>query len=208
MAPGIAAVCAADAGRPTPSASPGTQADPAAWEQTDVAAAGLALRFPPDWTAIDLTAEDIDRLLGEIGEANPELLGYLQSFLQAGNAIALVAFAPIRPSDPFAGNINVIRQDHPGLSPDAIRDITVAQLKGLPNLLGEIAAEAAVVDGLPAFRLVYGLSLVAPGGAAVEYCVDQYLAVSDDALWVVTFSDDKRAASLFEAIIGTVELSA
>lgn len=48
------------------------------------------------------------------------------------------------------------------------------------------------------------MSLTQPDGSSPVYCVDQFAAVTDTALWSVTYTDDVRTPGLFERIIGTL----
>jgi len=185
----------------------GAPAVPMGWQLVSMPAAGFMMSFPPDWTVIDLTAGDVDLLLEELSSGNPALAAVTRSFLESGQAISLLAAAPLGVGDEFLDSVNVIRSGNTGLSPGAIGDLTVAQLKGLPNIRGEIWSEEAVVAGAPGLHLGYGVSLFSADSPGVDYCVEQYVAVTDEMLWVFTYSYQDPSSAVFDEVARTIELT-
>lgn len=81
----------------------------------EIKAAGFQLAVPDDWTPVDLTAENIDKMIDEAAKANEGVRMQAAQFKQlaTNGMVKLMVFGQVDPTGPFAENLNVVVTDSP-----------------------------------------------------------------------------------------------
>lgn len=193
--------------RPTPTPSP---SGPVRYDRSGD---GYALSLPASWLVLDLSAGDLDALVTQLGQTQPQLAGFLRAYLglTGGRGFSLLGLdlAPERLTGGLPPNVNVVVQPSLGLSLDFFAQITVGALQRLPGISGPVQQERVALPAGEAFKASYGVS-AGPPGAEVRTAVVHYLIVSGGRAYVVTFTtreeDLARDSPVFDAIVRSLEL--
>jgi hypothetical protein len=167
-----------------------TEAEPPEVELPDgwqlVEGDGVLMGVPSSWTVLDLEEGDLEELLDEIIEANPDLdsalTGQVRGLLGRGALLFAVDFGP----EGYADNVNVIRV--PGRAPSDPSMLESTATAGIGMLGGEVTGTRTV--SLPAgdaLRVEYEVPFGMPDGSSIDiHGVQHYILA--DASYVLTVS--------------------
>jgi hypothetical protein len=147
---------------------------------------GVLMGVPESWTALDLEEGDLEELLDEIIEANPDLdsalTGQVRGLIGRGAVLFAVDFGLTE----YADNANVIRV--PGRAPSDPAMLESTATAGIGMLGGEVIDTRTV--SLPAgdaLRVEYEVPFGMPDGTSVDiHGVQHYILA--DASYVLTVS--------------------
>lgn len=159
------------------------------WQLFDKPEDGFAIALPPTWTQIDVDQATLDETLSELRGSNPELADVVSGQMSAILANDLIKFWGFDVSPEGAGvNLNLIRQDIPiAVTLDDYMEVNVQQIEALPYIKAPVAQEATTLGGQEGSRLQYDQTLQF-GDQSVTQTVTQYITVTDDAAYVLTFT--------------------
>ncbi|HVL38658.1 MAG TPA: hypothetical protein VM328_04625 [Fimbriimonadaceae bacterium] len=153
---------------------------------TDHRAGSVSISLPNEWTMIDLTRDDIERILAEVTQKEPQMANLMQMVKMAGDRVQfkLVAMAPKAEGAPGASNVNVVQEKLPGsASLEEVAAPTLQLLKQTQPGKEILSSEVAIAAG-PAMRFEYDTPAAAPGAARTI----TYLLVRGEAAYSVTFT--------------------
>ncbi len=151
------------------------------------------IAYPPDWLALDLTAEEWQTLLQQVEDANLRglLTDQVKSMIASNTAVLITQVVPeqVAGNQPFVSNLNVIRTTIPAnIDQDTLLQAVVANLKQIPGLRLE-SLNRGNIRGYPAAAVLYTYPL---GGQADRvYPVvgwQVYVRPQPDTLFVLTFT--------------------
>lgn len=97
------------------------------WET--VTTSGFSVSVPEAWTPIDLSAENLDKILEEAGNQNAAFKATMPQVKQmaASGAVKLLVLAEADPNGVFAENMNVVRVEAQGEPTQAILETSYRQ---------------------------------------------------------------------------------
>lgn len=161
---------------------------PAGWTLTSVTADGYSIATPQDWTPVALGGQNIDAMIADLQKTNPEMAGLLQQAKDSGQVFSFMAIT----TDPaligdtgFAPNVNVIVGDSLGYGSDFIATASVAQLRKLTSLEGDVEDIAyALPADASAHRLRYHLKF----SAALTTVATVYVITNGSKVYDITVS--------------------
>jgi len=194
---------------PTGTVSPaGTATVPAGWLKRETA--NLVIWLPANWEALEVTQTDAETLFGDFQKRNPDHAKVIGN-AQALQGVSLWAFNT-RSAEPgpwtgqggLVDNLNIRRTPLGGQTPtvQSVLDAIVSQYRQLGFTVHQSAADLRI-GGRPAGRIEYNFPVTAANGQQISAEGVQYLAISDTALWVLSFTagPGQKAilASVFEA---------
>jgi hypothetical protein len=147
---------------------------------------GVLMGVPESWTALDLEEGDLEELLDEIIEANPDLDSALTGQVRGLIGRGAVLFAVDFGLTDYADNANVIRV--PGRAPSDPAMLESTATAGIGMLGGEVIGTRTV--SLPAgeaLRVEYEVPFGMPDGTSIDVRGVQHYILAD-ASYVLTVS--------------------
>jgi hypothetical protein len=175
-------------------------------------AKGYAVTLPAGWTRLGLSASDLDQLIATAGSAmTPEAKAALKQQLLASGGSGLEFFAIDLTSVTASGasTMTILSSPSGGLSIDLLEQVTVAQVKQLPTVSGEVKSERITLPSGDAIHLTYSIASPLASGATGAH-LEQYMIVGGGQIYVlsVTSTDAKKAAAAGEAAANSFEVLA
>jgi hypothetical protein len=177
---------------------------PSGWKSYTVG--DIQFGLPQSWKSIPLEKADLERMTKEIEKNNPDLARVLQQLIQSGQYKLLKFFA----IDIAKGqNINVgVTPVGVALTPKQIVAVLKQQLQdALPNAELLETKDNLTINGLPAARVIYDLTITGESGSKqIVRGIQYYIPVAKN-LHVVTISGDtsKEFRALADQISTTLE---
>ncbi|MFO7943113.1 MAG: toll/interleukin-1 receptor domain-containing protein [Anaerolineales bacterium] len=143
------------------------------WKKFFYPESGFSITIPPSWRHLNLTAEDIDEVLNEIEETNPEMEDVFSSDLLKNMMSMGIKFIAVDTSmDSITSNtptnLNVLVSDLPiNLSLSDYLELNVQQLRGMygedmvinQNIVDLNGVEAAIIECQPPSAKAEGLTV-------------------------------------------------
>ena len=187
---------------PGATASPaGTATIPAGWLKRETA--NLVIWLPANWETLDVTQADAETLFGDFQKRNPDHAKAIGG-PKALQGVSLWAFNTRSAEPGLVDNLNIRRTPLGGQTPtvQSVLDAIVGQYRQLGFTVHQSAADLQI-GGRPAGRVEYSFPVTAANGKQISAEGVQYLAISDTALWVLSFTagpgQKADLASVFEA---------
>ena len=168
------------------------------WQTYTYDDGGFAISLPPDWTHLDLTAEDFDAMMSYASETNPELAGLfssetIQDLATAGIKMMAVDTSMASLGSSINTNMNVLVEDIPlDLSLEKLVDLNIEQLK---NMLGEdivITRETVDLGNVKSEKIEYELVTNDVYGNSQDVVYEQYMILKDRMQYVISFTTSKE----------------
>ena len=180
---------------------------PEGWERFEVAERGFAISLPRAWEAVDLTSEDIDRIV-EFLQEDPRtapIADQLPSLVESGVAFFAVSVDAASMEAGFATNLNIIVQPDVGMSLDLYAAANISFIE--EQFQVDVAREDVELPAGEAVRVEYETAMA---GTSAVHQVQFYLVVNDQAL-IATFTravgdDFAELDAEFTEIIETLEI--
>lgn len=161
-------------------------------EETDT----LSIQLPEAWDVIEVTPDNLEQVFEELKASNPEIVDAIGS-AEALQGAVLWAFNG-EPSNPnFVDNLNIRSTPLGGqqiTDMQEVLDAVTAQYDQLGLKVTEMSTDLEI-NGQPAARVDYMFDLNSAGGEATTIEGHQYLALGDDALWILSYSIDPASSS-------------
>lgn len=177
---------------------------PSGWQELDVVDQNFAIAVPPRWQRLPVNARELDATLGKIRQSNPELataLGARAQELIAGG-VKLWAFDMDASTSQsrLATNLTITRQTVSPVPLDTYVTVNVNQIQQLSSLKGDIEHKRVSLGNLPAERIRYDLSFQASDGTAGVSAITQYLILSVNQAYVLTFATQLEQSDKYQGI--------
>ncbi len=178
---------------------------PADWVWFESEAFDFRIAYPPDWLALDLTAEDWEAILKQVGNEDVQaLLNDQARRMIVNHTIALITAAIPEEGvegQTFVSNLNILRVDVPAdVAQDALIQQIITNLRRLRGLRLE-SMNRGQIRGYPSVAVLYTYPLRDQEGDTYPVVGWQvYVRAKSDRLYVLTFT---TLASSFEKRITT-----
>ncbi len=189
----LAPSAATDVPLVTPSPSAIVLVVPSGWTELTVPEENFAIAIPPRWQRLPVNPQELDASLKVISQSNPELANALgargQELMASGVKLWAFDFDPASLQSKFATNLTVTRQSlSEPVSLDTYTTVNVTQIQQLTSRQGAIDQERVTLGNLPAERIRYNLSFQASDGTQGASAITQYLILSDNDAFVLTYA--------------------
>jgi hypothetical protein len=170
----------------------------------EVPAEGFAVALPDAWVVADLTAEDLDMILDELEDQNPQMgsIGE-QARNLATQGVKLFAADPETTTEGLSTNLNlIITPGTAGVTIDAFAGLIPTQLEQI----GATGVEVTIVDGPfgDAARAEFDLAVVGESGDTVNAHLLQFAALDSLTTYVLTFTTTESSFDALETTFETV----
>ncbi len=182
------------------------------WTLYDMPTEGLAIAAPPSWAVYPVDSEGISRLYEDLADEDPRVVTQLDDIVRSFQDQGHMLGYETEPQSGarFVPNFVVVVEDVPGIDLGTIADLSVQQIQGLPNVVGEVESERIEIPAGEAVVLRYVVDQLLSDGDTVRVTIGQYMLSDDSQVVVVTFSgpseDADEMSALFEEIIETLEI--
>jgi hypothetical protein len=191
-----------------------TKALPAGWSKVSNAKAGMSLSVPPGWKAFDLSSADIGKMLDELGKTDQNMarMGAQVKQLAASGLYKMFVIHSEASGDKvqFADNINIVSQDAPGKTLDAI---TEESKKGIAMATGGSDAGVTVKSDKIAgqdCRILHCNTKLQTATGTVPLDLTSYHFMRGSEVVVVTCTTPQsridKLDPVFKSIVNTLEL--
>ena len=169
--------------------------------------AGFSVSLPHNWEHLDISADDLDRIMSYANETNPQLgeiysSTYLRSLASAGIKFMAVDTSVDSLSAGIPTSVNILVSGLPiELSFDDYIEINILQLR---NMLGEnllILQERVPISNLEAAKITYELELNNVFGKSHIVVFNQFLMLQGKTQYVLTFGTFKELFGGNKAVI-------
>jgi hypothetical protein len=154
----------------------------------------IALSIPPGWMKFDLSEDNLDAILGETMDANPEFGGSMSDQIRTMTAkgIKFYAFDLHSPelTTGYPANVNLIRTARPkGLKLDDLMEQMESLLEKQLGVKLDSPLQSermTTLGGQKLGRIQYSTSFNMPNGSSVSFTMVQYLAFTDSDYYVLS----------------------
>jgi hypothetical protein len=162
------------------------------WTRYEKAEEGFSIALPPRWEQIDMDPQTLEASLDAVSEQNPELAtvleGQARNLVVSGIKFFGFDMTPSALATGYATNVNVLVQAL-GLemSVDVFAQVSVAQLKNMDMVEGEVSQRRVNLAGGEGVELKYRWKLTTPIGEAITVAVTQYAVIRGEDAYVISF---------------------
>lgn len=184
------------------------------WARYTNAAGAYSLELPETWMVLDATLADLEEVLAQVTELNPQLEWMIELALGTGMVELTLLGMDTDPAslegNPSGVSANVVSEDLlAGFSPALLLRLVVSQAEAVE---GYTIIESGVVNigGLEAVRLVVEISMTDPLGREVHNRNVQMIVPTEETAFALTvgtgaarFADYE---SVFERIVNSFRL--
>jgi hypothetical protein len=174
------------------------------WVRYELPDVGVFLSLPPEWTALDLAAGDLDQLWEAVGELNPSLTNLMssevvRSLIAAGMVLYAIDTSPESLMSGGITNLNLLVTELPIDMPlDSYTALNIGQLESLfPDL--ELTSERVELGGREADKLIYTAEMGGLTGAA-SMQFTQYLTMDANTAYILTLTTPAELAEGYEPV--------
>jgi hypothetical protein len=186
---------------------------PNGWQDFLFEDLGFLISLPPDWSHLDLFADDFDEILEVSADLNPQFEGlftsdYLQSLAASG--IKLFAFDTSVDSISLsvATNMNVlVLEGDVGIEFDDYIEININQLKNIFDQEMTITTESVYLGQVESALLVYKTGLNDAYGQPQIVMFHQYLLNVEGSQIVLTFASLESVYNKLHSVFGAIAQS-
>jgi hypothetical protein len=154
---------------------------------------GFSFSLPPEWTVLDLNADNFADMMGAVGEQNDSLSflssDYAQTLLASGMKFYAINSDPesLNSGNPFV--INVITEELPfELTASQYAAIAVGQLEQVFDLQSPIEETSITMDEEEIARLAYTAQIVNVMGIPIDVVNTQYIVIHEGYSYIVSVS--------------------
>lgn len=173
--------------------------------------AGLTIQLPEDWVAVDLTSQDLDKILEKMVEENPNLKSASEGAKAAASsgAIKIMAFDVKNGSEKFTDNMNVNILPLPDAKPtlEQLANANIDQIMSMGKM-DKPKLEVAPVGESEMAHLSWNLPMTGPDGVEQKLAFETYIFIRGDEQVTFTFSSmdarSKKFAETAKEIMGQV----
>lgn len=178
---------------------------PNGWNEYASPENGFAISIPITWQRLPVKNPELNASLQAVRQTNPELAEALganaEALLQNGVKFWAVDLNAETQQAGFATNVTVTRQALPNaVSFDTFISINLNQLEALTTRNSDVVHERVSIAGQPAERVRYLLAVNREQDAPMTAAITQYLVLSGDAAYVVTFATRTDLVNKYRSI--------
>lgn len=198
-----------------PAATIAAGALPNDWQRIDLPPVSLAL--PAEWAITDASAIDPGSAVTEMANQNPQLKTVLEQGRAAltSGQIQLIAYdldLDLLRNTGFPTNIRLGRQTFPEAPAlDTVSNVNEQDLRNTPGF-SDVQRTPVAIGSLAATRLTSRLEINDASGSSLALAFEQYLLVSRNDLFVLTFTAPAEVLpnyrTTFDQILGTLRIDA
>ena len=174
----------------------------------------FSISLPENWMLLDLTSSDLEELLSDVTNANPDFGDVFSSEslqAQAAAGIKLMALDLSTLSTESGSSMSVVASELPvTMSLSNITELNITQLKAL---LGEdvaITQETVNANGMEMTKLTYQTPFNDPSGVSFILHYMQMIAIHGKMQYVLTFTSTpetyQEQEAAFDEIVNTFQV--
>ena len=151
------------------------------WTRYAVEAGGSTIALPPGWQSLDVDPAKFETGLATILDNNPNLATVSEGArraIQNGVKFYAMDVASGNSGDGSIASVSVVRLT--GASPPSLDEVVKSALDALTTMQGaatDVARERVVIDGAPAERVSYRLTVAMPSGGNTLIHMTHYILV-------------------------------
>jgi len=192
----------------TPTLEPG-------WTRYEKAEEGFSIALPPGWEQIDMDPQTLEASLDAVSEQNAELAtvleGQARNLVVSGIKFFGFDMTPGAITTGMATNVNVLVQAlGVEMSLDVFAQVSVAQLKNMDMVEGEVSQRRVNLAGGEGLELKYRWKLTTPLGETITVAVTQYAVIRGKDAYMISFGtaadQAERYGDLFWGIAQSFQL--
>lgn len=174
---------------------------------------GFSISLPPQWSNLDLGADDLDEMLSLFGDVNPGFekfisSEYIRNLAASGIKLMALETSPESLDSGMMTNVNVLVLDLPmDVAFDDYVELSVIQLK---NQFGETLAlsqERQLLGKAEAEKIEYQMEINNVFGQPVNVIYQQYLMLDGRTQYVMTFTSTENQFTQNEEILTEIAQS-
>lgn len=199
---------------PTPLPRLITSLDENGWKNYYLVEEGFSVSLPPEWSHLDLSSDDMDKVIQAGSQINPQVKEMFNSETLRALIAAGIKFIAIDSSkealmNNTSANLNILFMKMPiQISIEDFVDLNQQQIVkayGENNI--QITSSIIDVDGQPAGLLEYRLTAKSPTGETINMVISQCLVLYQGNQYALTLSRkaevDQRYSGLLAQILAT-----
>jgi hypothetical protein len=167
------------------------------------------MTLPAGWVVIPVAGQDINALLGLLGQAQPQVAELIRQYLAiSGASVSTVAADPRGALTGLPPSAIVLLQPTLGFSLDLAGGVVATAISQVPGV-GAVERQKVALPAGEAIRLSYEVAATAaPGQPPINARLIQYLFVRGNQGYLLTFTtlsnQVDRDLPVFDAIAGSV----